>query len=123
MSGSQIMNNKIMITLKEISAHKNIIQKARELNFDKEVQYEKNELKARKDEEFEHIIRKNRYFGRSNGGRVKKRIDEIENSKREKENELENLFATDNELIDLLLELDEIKKKIKTQQIGYYRLY
>ena len=41
MSGSQIMNNKIMITLKEISAHKNIIQKARELNFDKEVQYEK----------------------------------------------------------------------------------
>ena len=74
MSGSQIMNNKIMITLKEISAHKNIIQKARELNFDKEVQYEKkNELKARKDEEFEHIIRKNRYFGRSDGGRVKKK--------------------------------------------------
>ena len=116
MSRSLIMNNKIMIALKEILAHKNIIQKARELNFDKEVQvkYEINELKARKDEELEHIIRKNRYFGRSDGDREEKIIDEIEKSRRKKENELKNLFATDNELIDLLLELDEIKRDLKT---------
>ena len=116
MSRILIMNNKIMIALKEILAHKNIIQKARELNFDKEVQvkYEINELKARKDGELEHIIRKNRYFGRSDGDREEKIIDEIEKSRRNKENELKNLFATDNELIDLLLELDEIKRDLKT---------
>ena len=41
-----------------MSAHKNMIQKVRQLNFDEEVQvkYEINELKARKDEELEHII-------------------------------------------------------------------
>ena len=33
---------------------------------------------------------------------------------RKKKNELENLFATGNELIDLLLELDEIIEDLKT---------
>ena len=130
MSRSLRMNNKIMKALKEISAHKNKIQKVSESNFDKQVQvkYEINELEARKDEELGHIIRKNRYFGRLVGGREEKRIDEIEKSRREKENELKNLFAIGNELIDLLLELDEIirdlktmlkKNDIKTQWIGY----
>ena len=116
MSRSLKMNNKIMIALKEISANKDIIQKVRYLNFDKEVQakYEINELEARKDEELEYMILRNRYFGRSDRDRKEKIIDEIEKSRREKENELENLFPTDNELIDLLLELDEIKRDLKT---------
>ena len=33
---------------------------------------------------------------------------------KEKKNELKNLFVTDNELIDLLLELDEFIKDLKT---------
>ena len=104
-----------MIALKEILANKVIIQKVRDLNFDKEVQvkYEINELEARKDQELEYIILRNRYFGRSDRDREEKRIDGIEKLKREKENKLENLFATDNALIDLLLELDEIKKDLK----------
>ena len=36
MSGTLIMNNKTMKALKEILANKDIIQKARESNFDKE---------------------------------------------------------------------------------------
>ena len=65
------MNNKIMTALKEISTHKNIIQKVRESNFDKEVQVrdEINELEARKDQELEHIMLRNRYFGRSDRDR------------------------------------------------------
>ena len=104
-----------MIALKEILANKVIIQKVRDLNFDKEVQvkYEINELEARKDQELEYIILRNRCFGRSDRDREEKRIDEIEKLKRGKENKLENLFATDNALIDLLLELDEIKKDLK----------
>ena len=51
-------------------------------------------------------------------------MDDIEKSRREKRNELKNLFATDNDRIALLLELSEIirdlkamlkKNKIKTQ--------
>ena len=38
MSKSLIMNNKIMKALKKILANKDIIQKVRDLNFDKEVQ-------------------------------------------------------------------------------------
>ena len=38
MSRSLIMNNKIMKALKKILANKDIIQKVRDLNFDKEVQ-------------------------------------------------------------------------------------
>ena len=55
-----------MKALKEILANKDIIQKVRNLNFDKEVQvkYEINELKARNDEELERIILRNRYLGR-----------------------------------------------------------
>ena len=69
----------IMKALKKILANKYLIQKVRHSNFDKEVQvrYEINELKARKDEELEHIILRNRYFGRSDGDREEKRIDEI----------------------------------------------
>ena len=57
---------------------------------------------------------RNRYFGRSDRGTEEKRIDEIEKLIREKENEIKTLFATDNELIDLLLKLDEIIKDLKT---------
>ena len=66
MSRSLIINNKIMIALKEISANKIIIQKVKELNFDKEeqVKNEINELKVRKDEELEHTILRNRYLRR-----------------------------------------------------------
>ena len=105
-----------MKALKEILANKDIIQKARELNFDKEVQvkYEIIELKARKDEELEHIIQKNRYFKRSDGNREEKRIDEIEKSIRKKENELEDWLDIGNNLIDCLLELDEIEEDTKT---------
>ena len=62
LSRSLVMNNKIMRALKEILANKDIIQKVRDLNSDKEVQvkYEISELKARKDEELEHIILRNR---------------------------------------------------------------
>ena len=116
MSRDRITNNKIMKALKEILANKDIIQKVRDLNFDKDVQvkYEINELKARKDEELEHIILRNRYFGRSDGDGEENIIDQIEKSIREKENDLKNLFARDNELIDMLLGLDEIIKDLKT---------
>ena len=48
--------------LKEILGNQDMIQKVRDLNFDKEmlVKYEINELKARKDEELECIILRNR---------------------------------------------------------------
>ena len=93
-----------------------MIQKVRDLNFDKEVQVkcEINELKARKDEELEYVILKNRHLGRSDRDGDEKIIDEIKESIREKENELKNLFATDNELIDSLLMLDEAIKDLKT---------
>ena len=55
---------------------------------------------------------RNIYFGRSDGDE-EKRIDKIQKSIRKKENELKNLFATDNEHIDLLLKLDEIIKDLK----------
>ena len=78
-----------MIALKEISAHKNIIQKVKELNFDTEehIKNEINELKARKDEELDSIILKKKYFRRSDRDTKEKRIDEIEKSRREKEDE------------------------------------
>ena len=105
-----------MKALKGILANKDIIQKVRDSNSDKEVQvrYEVNELGARKDEELEYMILRNRYFGRSDRDREEKRIDEIEKLIREKENEFKKLFVTDNELIDLLLELDEINRDLKT---------
>ena len=107
--------DQIMKALRRILANKEIIQKVRDLSFDKEVQvkYEINELKARKDEELEHIILRNRHLGRPDRDGEEKIIDEIEKSIREKENELKNLFVTDNELIDLLLGLDEIIKHLK----------
>ena len=67
MPSDLVMNDDIMTALKEILAHENIIQEVRKLNFDKEEQVkdEINELKARKDEEIELIILRNRYFERS----------------------------------------------------------
>ena len=67
MPSDLVMNDDIMTALKEILAHKNIIQEVRKLNFDKEEQVkdEINELKARKDEEIELIILRNTYFERS----------------------------------------------------------
>ena len=79
-----------------------------------QVKYEINESKARKDEELEHIILRNRYFGRADRDEEEKIIDQIEKSIREKENKLKNLFGTDNELIYLLLRLDEIINDLKT---------
>ena len=76
MSRDQIViNNKIMKALKEILANKDIIQKVRDLNFDKEVQLrdEIDELETRKDEEIGHIILRNRYFGRSDSDTEKNR--------------------------------------------------
>ena len=108
--------DQIMKALKEILASKDMIQKVRDLNFDKEVQvkYEINELIARKDEELEHIILRNRHLGRPDRDAEEKIKDEIEKSAREKKNELKNLFVTDNDLIDSLLRLDEIIKELKT---------
>ena len=108
--------DQIIKYLKEILANKNLIQKVRDLNFDKEVQvkYEINELRVRKDEELEGIILRNRHLGRPDRDGEEKIINEIEESIKEKKNELKNLFASDNELIDLLLELDEVIKNLKT---------
>ena len=105
-----------MKILKEISANKDMIQKVRDLNFHKEkqVKYEIHELKARKDEELERIILRNRHLGRLDRDGEENIIDEIEESIREKENEFRKLFATDNDLIDSLLWLDEVIKDLKT---------
>ena len=108
--------DQIMRVLKAILANKDMIQKVRGLSFDKEVEikYNINELKARKDEELEHVILRNRYLGRPDREGEEKIIDEIEKSIREKEIQLKNLFATDNDLIDSLLRLDEVIKDLKT---------
>ena len=109
MPKDRITNNKIMKVLEEILANKGMIQKVRELNFDKEVQvkYEINELIARKDEELEHIVLRNRHLGRPDRDREYKIIGETEKSIKGKKNELKNSFVTDNDLIDSLLGLDE----------------
>ena len=114
----------IMKVLNKILANKDMIQKVRDLNFDKEIQvkYEINELKARKDEELEYIILRNRHLRRPDRDEEEKKINEIEELIREKENELKNLFVTDDEPIDLLLELNEVMKDLKTalrHLIGY----
>ena len=98
-----------------------MIQKVRDLNFHKEVQvkYEINELIARKDEELQCIILRNIYLGRFDRYGEETIIDEIEELIKEKENELRNLFATDNDLIDSLLWLDEVIKDLKTALAMY----
>ena len=58
-------------------------------------------------------ILRNRYLGRSDRYGEEKIIDETEELIKEKENELKNLFATDNDLIDSLLWLDEVIKYLK----------
>ena len=67
-----------------------MIQEVRDLNCDKEVQvkYEINQLKARKEEELQHIILRNRHLARPDRDGEEKIIDEIEKSIIEKENEL-----------------------------------
>ena len=59
-----MLRDQIIKYLKEILPNKNMIQKVRDLNFNKEVQvkYEINELKVRKDEELERIILRNRHL-------------------------------------------------------------
>ena len=54
-----------------------MIQKVRDLRFDKEVQvkYEINEIKARKDEELEPIIQRNRHLRRLDRDGEEKIID------------------------------------------------
>ena len=81
--------DQMMKALEKIFANKGMIQKVRDLNFDKEVQvdYKINELKARNDEELEYIILNNRHLGRLDRDGEEKIIDEIEKSIREKENE------------------------------------
>ena len=103
--------DQIIKALEEILANKDMIQKVRDLNFNKEVQvkYEINELKARKDEELEYIILRNRHLGRPD-----RDGEETEESIKKKKNKLKNLFVTDDELIDLLIELDEVIKDLKT---------
>ena len=78
------------------------------------MKYEINEVKVRKDEELERIILRNRHLGRPDRDGEEKLIDELDELIKEKENELKNLFDRDNELIDLLLELDEVIKDLKT---------
>ena len=70
--------DQIIKVLKEILENKDIIQKVRDLNFDKEVQvkYEINELKAKKDEELERIVLRNRYLGRPDRDGEEKITDE-----------------------------------------------
>ena len=108
--------DQIMKALKEILANKDIIQKVRDLNFDKEVQGkgEINQLEAGKDEELEQVILRNRYFGRLLRNAEEKRLDEIKKSIRENENELGDWLDIDNNFIDWLLELDEIEEHMKT---------
>ena len=76
----------------ELLAHKNTIQKVRQLNFEnkEQVRDKINELKARKDEELDFIILRNKYFRRSDRDTEEKRIAKIEKSRRESKNELEN---------------------------------
>ena len=73
--------DQIMKALKEILTNQDIIQKVRESNFDKKVQVkdEIDQLEARKDEELEHMVLRNRYLGRLIRDAEEKRIDEIKN--------------------------------------------
>ena len=61
-----MFRDQIIKYLKEILANKDKIQKVRDLNFDKEVEVKNkiNRLKARKVEEVERIILRNKYLGR-----------------------------------------------------------
>ena len=56
----------------------------------------------------------NRHLGILDRDEEEKLIHILEKSIKEKENELKNWFAKDNELIDLLSGLDEIIKDLKT---------
>ena len=116
-----MLRDQIIKYLKEILANKDMIQKVRDLNLDKEMQakYEINELKIRKDGELEYIILRNRHLGRLDRDGEEEIIDELDEWIREKENELKNLFARDDELLDLLLELDKSTKSIDWQLTIY----
>ena len=85
------------------------------MNFDKEVQVKTkiNRLKA-KDEELGCRLLRNRHLRRPDRDSEEEIIDELDELIREKVNELKNLFATDNGLIDWLLWLNEIIKDFKT---------
>ena len=76
-------------------ANKDKIQKVRDLNFDKELQVksEMNRLKARKDEQLERIILKNRHLRRPGRDGEEEIIDELDELIREKLNELKKLVC------------------------------
>ena len=78
-----------------------------------------NEVKARKNQELECIILGNRHLERPDKDGEEEIIDELDELIREKVNELKNLFATDNDLIDSLLWLDEIINDLKTSLLMY----
>ena len=69
-----------------------------------------NELAARKDDELERIILRNRHLGRPDRNGEEEIIDELDKSIRENVNKLKSLFVTDNDLIQSLLWLDELLK-------------
>ena len=75
----KMARDQIIKYLKEILSNKNMIQKVRNLNFDKKVQlkYERYGLIAKKDEELEYIILRNRHLGRLDRDGEEKIIDEI----------------------------------------------
>ena len=97
-----MLRDQIIKYLKQILANKNKTQKVRDLNFDKEQQL-KNEIhksKARKNEELERIILRNRHVRRPDRDGVEEIIDEVDELIRKKVNELKHLFAKGNDLID-----------------------
>ena len=55
-----------------------VIKYLKKFNKEVQVQYEINELKAKKDEELEHIIRRKRHLGRLDRDGEEKIIDEID---------------------------------------------
>ena len=90
-----MLRDQIMKYLKEILTNKDEIQKVRASNFDKELQVtnEINRLKARKDEELERIILRNRHLRRPDRDGEEEIIDELEELIRRKVNELKKLVC------------------------------
>ena len=84
--------NQIIKYLKDILANRDMIQRVRDLNFDKEVL-------VRYDQELECIMLRNRNLERPDIDGEEEIIDELDDLIREIVNELKNFFPRDNELI------------------------